>query len=186
MFFRDAKAIRTTKMTGRPPWIPPDLEQVEALAHRGLSDNQIALALGIHRATLYRKRTAYSDFDYAIKRGRALGIADVASRLYESALAGDTVAAIFYLKAKGKWRDRHLEVQIEAEKRAEERIEEFERSQKETRKLIRAFTPEEREQYLKLVELAGERVRSGIKVKRTLGPLPSSIAALEVKTDIDE
>jgi hypothetical protein len=57
------------------------------------------------------------------------------------------------------------------------------RSQKETLKLIRAFTPEEREQ---LVELAGERVRSGIKVERKPGPLPCSIAALVVKTDIDE
>ena len=170
------------KKTGRPPWMPPYPEEVEGLALRGLSNNQIALVLGIDRATLYRKRKAFGDFDFAIKRGQAKAIAKVASKLYEAALAGNMVAAIFYLKAQGKWRDRHLEIK---KTDAEERVEEFERAREETLKLIRAFTPAERETYLKLVDLAEARVRDGTIVEQT-EPLPPSIAGLEVKTDVGE
>jgi len=44
--------------------------RAEDFARRGMTDNQIAKALGIHRATFYEYLKIYSDFSDAIKRGK--------------------------------------------------------------------------------------------------------------------
>jgi DNA invertase Pin-like site-specific DNA recombinase len=46
-----AEAFKQKAKAGRKPWMPPDLEQVEALASSGLTYAQIADALGIHLHT---------------------------------------------------------------------------------------------------------------------------------------
>ena len=90
---------------GRKP-IQIDIGQVERLAAQGLTHDQIADALGIHRETLYARKRASSDFSDAIKRGQAKGIAKVTNSLFEQANIGNTAAAIFYLKNRAGWADK--------------------------------------------------------------------------------
>ena len=90
--------------SGRPK-IQLDLEQVEELASRGLSNEQIAYSLGIGQTTLYVNKRENADFVEAIKRGKAKGIRDVANALVEKALSGDTTAMIFFLKSQAQWRE---------------------------------------------------------------------------------
>lgn len=82
-----------------------DMAKVEALASRGLNNEQIASALGISERKLYYSKKFSAEFADAIKRGKAKGIVKVANALMEKALAGDTTAMIFFLKAQGNWRE---------------------------------------------------------------------------------
>lgn len=90
---------------GRPPWQPPPLDKVEALASRGLTEEQIAHVMGICQDTLIEKKKQYPEFAEAIKKGQAKGISDIANALYQSAKNGNTTAQIFFLKARAKWRE---------------------------------------------------------------------------------
>ena len=79
---------------------------IEALTTQG-TISHAARAAGVSRWTVYRWRTddeAFRDaWDYAFEDA----IDAVESTLYQSALAGNTVAAIFYLKAhRPMFRDR--------------------------------------------------------------------------------
>jgi hypothetical protein len=84
-----------------------DLTQVEHLASRGLTLEQIALSLGIAVSTLYKRKKEELEVSEAIKRGQASGIKEVSNALFENATGGNTVAQIFYLKnrAPDDWRD---------------------------------------------------------------------------------
>ena len=82
------------------------IEQVENLASRGLTDQQIADSLGVSRSTISRGKKDNDAFDAAIKKGRSRGIQQVANALYESALAGSATAQIFFLKARAGWSDK--------------------------------------------------------------------------------
>ena len=95
---------------GRPKWVPENLEQVESLASRGLTLEQIAACLGIHVSTLYEKKKEYSDFAEAIKRGKAKGIAHVANKLIANAEAGNVTAQIFFLKTQAGWKETEVKV----------------------------------------------------------------------------
>lgn len=92
--------------TGRPRWVPPAPEKVEALAASGLTETQIAAALGIAHGTLIEKKREYPEFLQAIKSGQAKGIAKIANALFQKATNGDTTAMIFFLKARAKWSDK--------------------------------------------------------------------------------
>lgn len=92
--------------TGRPKWIPPPPAQVEALAAQGLTEEQIADALGISQQTLILRKKEYSEFAEAIKKGKAKGIAAISNALFQKAKGGDTTAMIFYLKARAQWSDK--------------------------------------------------------------------------------
>ena len=84
---------------------------------RKLPVDQIALVLGVHKATLFDKQKEYSDFSDAIKRGRGKGIANVTNALYEKATVDkDNTAMIFYLKNRAGWVDKQ-EVQSTVEQR---------------------------------------------------------------------
>lgn len=94
---------------GRPRWQLPDFEKVEELASHGLTQAQIALALGISESTLYEKKKTFSEFSEAIKRGQAKGIEAVANALWDSAVgSGNVTAMIFYLKNRSPeaWSDK--------------------------------------------------------------------------------
>lgn len=92
-------------MTHRKDIDPAELER---LASRGLTMDQIADCLGIGRSTLYKRQGEDPDVMDAVKRGRSSGIEQVANKLFESALAGNIVAQIFYLKNRcpEEWQDR--------------------------------------------------------------------------------
>lgn len=84
-----------------------DLRQVESLAALGLTDEDIALVLGIGERTLERYKKD-PGFWHALKTGKIKADSQVAKRLYEKAMNGDTTAMIFWLKNRrpDRWRDR--------------------------------------------------------------------------------
>lgn len=90
---------------GRPKWIPPDLGKIESMAALGMSQRQIAEALGIHEATLCEKKREFTEFGEAINRGKAKGIATVANKLMEKVRGLDTASIIFYLKCHAGWKE---------------------------------------------------------------------------------
>ncbi len=97
---KTVKLKRKTK-----PKIEIDLDKVEVLASRGLSNEQIAYALGICERTLYNNKKESAEFADAIKRGKASGITKVANALMKKAIGGDTTAMIFFLKSQAQWRE---------------------------------------------------------------------------------
>jgi hypothetical protein len=94
---------------GRPAWIPTEetIRTVEKLSSQGLNQTQIADCLGIGLSTLFEKKAEYAEFAEAIKRGKALGVAHVTSKLMAKISAMDTTSILFYLKCRGdgEWRD---------------------------------------------------------------------------------
>ncbi|BAQ90389.1 phage terminase small subunit [uncultured Mediterranean phage uvMED] len=101
------KELKTTKKGGRKK-IVLDLEQVENLASRGLGTTQIARALGVSWDTIDRNRKRSAEFEDALKRGKAKGLAQVTNSLFTSATDGNVTAQIFYLKNQDAktWKDR--------------------------------------------------------------------------------
>jgi len=85
-----------------------NLEKVEDLASRGLSQKQLAIAMGINLKTLQKHRKLDQELQSSIDRGRVKGLADVSNSLFENALGGNVAAQIFYLKNRDpdNWRDR--------------------------------------------------------------------------------
>jgi DNA-binding XRE family transcriptional regulator len=83
----------------RGPYKEVDLVQVEAHAARGMTQEQIAAALGISDFTLYARKRESSEFSEAIKRGQAKGIGIITNELFESARSrrpGNVTAQIFF------------------------------------------------------------------------------------------
>lgn len=92
-----------------------DLQEVTRLASLGLTQQQIAAALGISERTVESRKAENADFAAAIKAGQALGISEIANALWENAKGGNVTAQIFFLKARAKWKDRHEESSEEAD-----------------------------------------------------------------------
>lgn len=90
------------------PKIQIDLVQVEALAQRGLTQQQIADALGISVSTLYKNKRENEEFVDAIKRGKAKGIAVATNKLFELMKEGNLGAVIFFLKTQGGWKETNI------------------------------------------------------------------------------
>ncbi len=90
---------------GRPEKVL-DIKEVERLASRGLTEGQIADALGICQDTLIARKKKYSEFSNAIKKGQAAGIATIANNLFEQSADGNVSAGIFYMKNRAKWSDK--------------------------------------------------------------------------------
>ena len=65
------------------------LKEAETLGKRGMTQSQIAQALGMGRATLYEKKARFPEFSDAIARGKAKGIASVADKLMKLCKRGD-------------------------------------------------------------------------------------------------
>jgi|TARA_R110000851_G_scaffold218322_1_gene371254 hypothetical protein len=106
--------INSTKMTESKPKragrkrIDLDLDKVEQLAAQGLGTTQIARAMGVSWSTIDRNRKRSANFEDAIKRGEAKGLAEVTNALFSSAQGGNVTAQIFYLKNRDteNWMDR--------------------------------------------------------------------------------
>ena len=93
------------------PKIQIDLKKVRALAAKGLSQEKIALALGISERTLRNRKKESSEFAEAIKRGQAQGEAIIIDKLFEAAQAGEAWAICFFLKCRCGWNEKsYLEV----------------------------------------------------------------------------
>ena len=91
--------MKKIKKTGRPEILINDemIRRAEAYAAQGLTMPQIASVLGMSQTTLYDKKSKFSEFSEAIKRGKDKGI---------KARDGDNTAMIFYLKNQAGWQDR--------------------------------------------------------------------------------
>jgi transcriptional regulator with XRE-family HTH domain len=102
------KNKKTIKKVGRPKFVVTKemCDKAEAYAAQGLTQEQIAMALGIGLSTLYEKQNEFIEFAEAIKRGKGKGIQTITNRLYEKALEGDNTAMIFYLKNRAGWQDK--------------------------------------------------------------------------------
>ena len=91
------------------PKIHIDLKQVESLAANGLTQEQIASALGISERTLRSRKGEIADFADAIKRGKAKGIALVTNKLMESIKGGNMTGMIFFLKTQAGWKETNVQ-----------------------------------------------------------------------------
>jgi predicted DNA-binding protein (UPF0251 family) len=91
------------------PKIHIDLKQVESLAANGLTQEQIASALGISESTLTKRKRENTDFTDAIKRGKAKGIALVTNKLMESIKGGNMTGMIFFLKTQAGWKETNVQ-----------------------------------------------------------------------------
>src|SRR4051812_9304363 len=92
----------------RPTWTPSEteLKQIETMAALGLTNEQIAVSLGIVPATLYNKKKSNEEFDLAMKRGRAKAIIKAAARIMSEIDDGNLQAAMFFLRTQGGWREK--------------------------------------------------------------------------------
>jgi hypothetical protein len=97
---------QTPTRIGRPPYQATDHDRlvVEAMASRGLSQEQIAQAIGCCDKTL---RARYRE---ELDRGMTIAQVAVARNLFELATSarkpGNVRAAIFWLKCRAGWRER--------------------------------------------------------------------------------
>ena len=87
------------------PKIEIDLNEVEDLASRGLTKQQIADKLGISERTLYTRQSESAEFAEAIKRGGAKGVAFASNKLFEAVERGEAWAICFFLKTKGGFKE---------------------------------------------------------------------------------
>ena len=65
------------------PRIEIDIQQCETLAAQGLTNEQISAAMGIGQSTFYKNKRENKEFEEALMRGRARGIAVVVNRFFE-------------------------------------------------------------------------------------------------------
>jgi len=81
---------------------------LEGWARDGLTDEQIAHNMGLAAGTLYRYKALYGEICEAIKKGKEVVDYTVENALYLSAIGGNVIAQIFWLKNRkaDKWRDR--------------------------------------------------------------------------------
>ena len=87
------------------PKIKIDLKQVEEFAKVCDTDEEIAYNLGISVTTFYQRKRENEDFVDAIKRGKAKAKSYVVGKLMKAVENGNSTAMIFWLKAKGGWKE---------------------------------------------------------------------------------
>jgi hypothetical protein len=146
---------------GRPRWQEPDPKQIEGLAARGLTLQQIALNLGISHLTLLRRRKSLVSFEKAIETGRAQAVFQVANTLFNMATSGNCVAAsIYWMKIWGgrHWRqDQNYGVEMSGEVKhtvEDERTKQL--------RILRALTPEQRDELRRLQEAQDALIREAL------------------------
>lgn len=73
----------------------------------GLTDEQIAVNMGIDYSTLRGWKKKFAAFSTALKKGKEVADYAVENALYKKALSGDVGAICFWLKNRrpDKWRD---------------------------------------------------------------------------------
>jgi hypothetical protein len=83
-----------------------DLAEVERLAGLGLTDGEISTSLGIHVATMTRRKRDSEEFREAMRRGKARARAQVASKLMQAIDEGNIAAIIWWEKTRVGLSDR--------------------------------------------------------------------------------
>jgi len=96
-----------TKKTGRPLKEPPKnaIATILDVASRGCSEKSIAYALGVSWDTWVRWREDLPELKAAYDQARAVEHDSLVGVLFDKALAGDSIAAMFLLKCRHNYRD---------------------------------------------------------------------------------
>lgn len=84
------------------------LSEIEEMAGKGLTQEQIAYNIGMHPTTLSEKKYKVEKLEEAIKRGKASAIRKMSNSLFDKGTEGkDTTAMIFWLcnRAKDQWKN---------------------------------------------------------------------------------
>ena len=89
-----------------------DSAKVRKYASRGLSQEQIALCLGLSEGVIYSNKKRYEQFKKDYEEGKAVGIATVTNALFDKCEEGNVQAQKFYLATRD--RDRWQEQPDEA------------------------------------------------------------------------
>jgi predicted transcriptional regulator len=98
-----------------------DVKEVERLAGLGLTQEEIALSLGIGESTLRKYKAQDSVYSEAIKRGKANACSEVSNQLFQQCKKGNIAAIIWYEKTRRGMSDKvsvsvtELDNQIERE-----------------------------------------------------------------------
>ena len=90
-------------------WLEPEgLIRLEGWARDGLTDEQIAINMGIATGTLYDWKAKFEEISEALKKGKEVVDYEVENALVKEALSGNVTAIIFWLKNRrpDKWRDK--------------------------------------------------------------------------------
>lgn len=102
-----SEVTRTKKKLGRPPLKPPAnaIEIIAETACRGCSEKSVAFALGVSFDTWLRWREDHPELKQALDKARSVEHDKLVGVLFEKAMAGDSVAAMFLLKCRHNYRD---------------------------------------------------------------------------------
>ena len=93
-------------------WLTQDgLTLLEGWARDGLTDEQLAVNMGIVPSTLYAWKKEHEEISEALKKGKEVVDYEVENALLKKAMSGDITAAIFWLKNRrsNKWRDKPVQ-----------------------------------------------------------------------------
>jgi len=174
--------IKTVRR-GRPPWVAPDLAQVQAAAERGQNMKQIAGSLGVHPATFYRKKQHSREFNESVEIGREKRAVATTIALYETEVPvsprelDQRSAILFYLKTHPVWGHRYdTTVKTSVDTPPGGRY-----PSAEELKLIQAMTAQERQEIDAICERARQRL-SHPEVKATTQAVGQDPAMEGLKT----
>jgi hypothetical protein len=83
-------------------------EQARKLCLLGAIDRDLARIFGVSERTINRWKRQHTDFEVALKAGKAAADGEVAEALHKKALKGDMTAISFWLRNRRPdlWRDR--------------------------------------------------------------------------------
>lgn len=81
-----------------------DLAAVERLAAVGMTQQEIAAHLGIHRATLHARRKESAAVDRAFEKGRIKAKVVAVSALWQAIQRGEVSAIKYYLTTRCGWK----------------------------------------------------------------------------------
>ena len=98
---------------GRPLKQPPKdaVEIIKNVACRGCSETSIARALDADFKTWQRWREDFPELREAYQQARAIEHDSLVGVLFEKAMAGDSVSAMFLLKCRHNYRDGGLVIE---------------------------------------------------------------------------
>lgn len=99
--------MKTGRKIGRPLKSPPAgaVEMIRTLAAEGHSIEGIAERLGVGRELFMRWREQFPDFQQALDRGREVERYKLHNALFQSAMGGNPVPAMFLLKSRHGYRE---------------------------------------------------------------------------------
>ncbi len=83
-------------------------ERAKSLAAQGLTQEQIAVSLGLGERTFYEKKEGFPQFSHAIEQGQAIGIQVATNALFTKVKEEDLGAIKYYLNNRDNdnWKDR--------------------------------------------------------------------------------